>query len=187
VLRERTCAVTTGKTAGQAAATKAARVCVATRIECPNINVNDWMLRTARLMWRLHSSLAAVGARPTTPHSSARQLPSLVYQSQIDYSRFVSVPPLQRRCVIVAAAGSGAGTHAEEAPSSAVAVELQQRVAKLLKSRLPSYCSGCGVKLQQDDADRPGYGCTQLCMCHDVLCAGGCARCCSSTAASSDR
>lgn len=30
------------------------------------------------------------------------------------------------------------------------------RLAQLLKLRLPSYCSGCGVKLQQEDADGPG-------------------------------
>ncbi|KAF6251140.1 hypothetical protein COO60DRAFT_669368 [Scenedesmus sp. NREL 46B-D3] len=31
------------------------------------------------------------------------------------------------------------------------------RLAQLLKVRLPSYCSGCGVRLQQEDPDGPGY------------------------------
>jgi hypothetical protein len=61
---------------------------------------------------------------------------------------------LHRSCSNVCAAAVSSGDKPTQAEDYQRASGL--RLAQLLKIRLPSYCSGCGVKLQQEDPDGPG-------------------------------
>lgn len=119
------------------------------------------MLRGFRTIMRLRSHLHAgssSAARLGPPAAVSRQLLRIQTNRSVNASfntsSFAREAFLHRSCSHVCAAAVSSNDKPTQPEDYQQVSGL--RLAQLLKIRLPSYCSGCGVKLQQEDPDGPG-------------------------------
>uniref|UniRef100_A0A383WDX7 Uncharacterized protein n=1 Tax=Tetradesmus obliquus TaxID=3088 RepID=A0A383WDX7_TETOB len=111
-----------------------------------------------RLRSHLHAGSSSA-ARLGPPAAVSRQLLRIQTNRSVnasfDTSSFAREAFLHRSCSHVCAAAVSSNDKPTQPEDYQQVSGL--RLAQLLKIRLPSYCSGCGVKLQQEDPDGPGY------------------------------
>jgi hypothetical protein len=100
------------------------------------------------------SSAARLGPPAAVSHQLLRIQRSRSSSAPLTISSFARDAFLSRSCSHVCAAAVSSNDKPTQAEDYQQASGL--RLAQLLKTRLPSYCSGCGVKLQQEDPDGPG-------------------------------
>jgi hypothetical protein len=100
------------------------------------------------------SSAARLGPPAAVSHHLLRIQPHRVPNASFCTSSFAQNALVQRSSGHVCAAAVSSGDKPAKAEDYQQASGL--RLAQLLKIRLPSYCTGCGVKLQQEDPDGPG-------------------------------
>jgi hypothetical protein len=100
------------------------------------------------------SSAARLGPPAAVSHHLLRIQPHRVSNATFGTSSFTRDALMHRSSGNVCAAAVSSGDKPTQAEDYQQASGL--RLAQLLKIRLPSYCTGCGVKLQQEDPDGPG-------------------------------
>jgi hypothetical protein len=130
------------------------------RLRC-TVSIFKCMLRALKTMWLVQGQFAPRSARCL---AVAPQLPCLSHSTLSNHSYKLAdyhANSLGYRSIrVYAAAAKDSLRESNDSSSSAVpeaaAADTRLRIAQLLGIRLPSYCSGCGVKLQQTDPDGPG-------------------------------
>lgn len=121
------------------------------------------MRRTiATMAWRLASHSRVPHSAAASPTLSRVRSIYCCSRNTTYRSSFVIRKPLHSFLNVSTAAFSDA---AASTPSDwkQYSSEISVRLVKLLKLRLPDYCSGCGVKLQQEDPDGPGWAAGVTC------------------------
>eukprot|EP00882_Tetradesmus_deserticola_P025792 GHRQ01028361.1.p2 GENE.GHRQ01028361.1~~GHRQ01028361.1.p2 ORF type:complete len:163 (+),score=19.16 GHRQ01028361.1:1421-1909(+) len=119
------------------------------------------MLKSLRRIMRLShmhaasSSAVRLGPPGLVSHHLLRVPPHRLVTTTFGAGSLVRDAFLQRSCSNICAAAVSSDDKPTQAEDYKQAAGL--RLAQLLKVRLPSYCSGCGVRLQQEDPDGPGY------------------------------
>lgn len=113
------------------------------------------MLAALRSMRLVQGQIASRSARCL---AVAPRLPCLAHsnlQRQHTCSLYNGSCDIKRSFGVCAAAAKDT-VFRESNDSSSSSPDTRVRIAQLLGIRLPNYCSGCGVKLQQTDPDGPG-------------------------------
>lgn len=117
------------------------------------------MLGVLRRMWLAQGQFAP---RSATCSAVAIKLPCFSHRSVAQSKQTLSSPcgstNSSRSFAVCAAAAKDSLRESNDSSSSVpeAVADTRLRIAQLLGIRLPSYCSGCGVKLQQIDPDGPG-------------------------------